>query len=78
MNHNRRIRRADESTATGVPIATPRWVELDFGTVVGVGSGISETVDDESDVWLREILDEGVTIVMELEAFQREISRPQR
>lgn len=78
MNHNSRIRRADESTATGVPIVTPRLVEFDVGTVVGFGTETSETSDDESVIWLREILDEGVTIVIKLEAFQRKISRSRR
>ena len=32
-------------------------------------------MDVESDIWLREILDEGVTVFIELEAFKREISR---
>lgn len=76
MNHNSRIRRADESTATGVPIATPRLVELDASAVVGFGTEVSEKIEDESDVWLPKVVDEDVTIVIELEAFQREISRP--
>lgn len=32
-------------------------------------------MDVESDIWLREILGEGVTMFIELESFQREISR---
>lgn len=76
MNHSTRITRANESTATGVPIAMPRLVELDVGVIVGFETEISETIEDESDIWLRKIVDEGVTVVIELEAFQREISRP--
>lgn len=71
MNNSNRIMRANESTATGVPIAMPRLVELDVGVVVGFGTEASETIEDESDVWLWEIVDEGVTVIIELEAFQR-------
>lgn len=74
MNHNSRIRRADESTATGVPIVTPRLVEFDVGTVVGFGTETSETSDDESVIWLREILDEGVTIVIKLELLMEDLA----
>lgn len=76
MNHSNRTTRANESTATGVPITMPRLVELDVGEVVGVGTEISEIIEDESDIWLRKTVDEGVTVIIELEAFQREISWP--
>lgn len=69
MNHSNKITRANESTATGVPIAMPRLVELDVGVVVGFGTEISEMIEDERDIWLRKIIDEGVTVIIELEAF---------
>lgn len=73
MNHSNRVTRANESSATGVPIAMPRLVELDVGVVVVVGFGTEswEMMVDESDIWLREIVivDDGVTVIVELEAF---------
>ena len=50
MKHSSRITRANESTATGVPIATPRLVELVAGVDVGFGTEISGTIEDEIDI----------------------------
>lgn len=54
----------------------PSLVELDVGVIVGFGTEVSGVIEDESDIWLREIFDEGVTVIIELEAFQRVISWP--
>lgn len=46
-----------------------RLVELDVGEVVGFGTEVSEMITDESDTWLREIVDESVMVIIELETF---------
>ena len=70
MNHSNRIMRANESTATGVPIAMPRLVvELDVGVVVGVGVGVGVGFGTESWEMMEDESDDGVTVIVELEAF---------